>query len=201
LLPSVWSSPIHFPVPLRSLSITRLPRYYEHSDSCSHGSSGPWSMNTVSLGLQVSLIHAHRLPDHSVSTHLMLHCHRFHTLPLSSTAFLFRSRLRLRMAGSSKHPAVSSSLSYGLVVHLLLLPTTHCCVAVAFGYRSESVSLERTCTSLTTRAFRRTIRSLRSRYCNGRPLITSHLMARLSGFIPNHKTGKAGPWINDLNSK
>ncbi|HEV7395753.1 MAG TPA: hypothetical protein VGN86_04515, partial [Pyrinomonadaceae bacterium] len=46
--------------------------------------------------------------------------------------------------------AVSSSLSYGLVVHLLLLPTTHCCVAVAFGYRPESVYLERTCTSLTT---------------------------------------------------
>src|SRR2546425_8077841 len=54
------------------------------------------------------------------------------------------------------HPAVSSSLSYGLVVHLLLLSTTHCCVAVAFGYRPESVFLERTSTSLTTRAFRRT---------------------------------------------
>ena len=47
------------------------------------------------------------------------------------------------------HPAVSSSLSYGLVVHLLLLSTTHCCVAVAFGYRPESVYLERTFTSLT----------------------------------------------------
>jgi hypothetical protein len=45
--------------------------------------------------------------------------------------------------------AVSSSLSYGLVVHLLLLPTTHHCVAVAFSYRPESVYLERTFTSLT----------------------------------------------------
>src|SRR2546422_10017105 len=54
------------------------------------------------------------------------------------------------------HPAVSSLLSYGLVVHLLLLSTTHRCVAVAFGFRPESVYLERTCTSLTTRAFRRT---------------------------------------------
>src|SRR5260370_17551391 len=54
------------------------------------------------------------------------------------------------------HPAESSLLSYGLVVHLLLLSTTHRCVAVAFGYRPESVYLKRTCTSLTTRAFRRT---------------------------------------------
>jgi|SRR5438876_8570623 len=61
------------------------------------------------------------------------------------------------------HPAVSSSLSYGLVLHLLLLSTTHCCVAVAFGYRPESVYLERTFTSLTTRAFRRTCRPLRGR--------------------------------------
>src|SRR5205814_3413312 len=53
-------------------------------------------------------------------------------------------------------PAESSLLSYGLVVHLLLLSTTHRCVAVAFGYRPESVYLERTFTSLTTRAFRRT---------------------------------------------
>jgi hypothetical protein len=60
------------------------------------------------------------------------------------------------------HPAVSSSLSYGLVVHLLLLSTTHRCVAVAFGYRPESVYLERTLTSLTTRAFRRTCRTLRA---------------------------------------
>ncbi len=53
---------------------------------------------------QVSLIHAHRLPHHSVSTHLMLRYHRFHTLPLSSIAFPFGSRLRLYEAGSSKTP-------------------------------------------------------------------------------------------------
>jgi hypothetical protein len=47
------------------------------------------------------------------------------------------------------HPAESSLLSYGLIVHLLLLSTTHRCVAVAFGYRPESVYLERTFTSLT----------------------------------------------------
>ncbi len=52
-------------------------------------------MNTVLVSEQVSLIHASCLPDHSVSTHLMHHCRRFATLPLSSTAFRFRSRLRL----------------------------------------------------------------------------------------------------------
>src|SRR5215813_4325214 len=88
----------------------------------------------------------------------MLHCRRFCTLPLSSTAFPCGSRLRPRMAGSSWHPAVSSSLSCGLAVHLLLLPATHRCVAVALGYRPESVCLERTLTSLSMRAFRRTIR-------------------------------------------
>jgi hypothetical protein len=46
-------------------------------------------------------------------------------------------------------------LSYGLVVHLLLLSTTHCCVAVAFGYRPESVCLEKTFTSLNVRASKR----------------------------------------------
>ena len=61
-------------------------------------------MNSVSLSEQVSLIHARCLPDHSVSTHLMLHCRRFITLPLSSTAFPGGSRLRPRVAGSSNAP-------------------------------------------------------------------------------------------------
>ncbi len=61
-------------------------------------------MNTVSVHEQVSLIHTSRLPDHSVSTHLTPRCRRFITLPLSSTAFRFRSRLRLEMAGSSIAP-------------------------------------------------------------------------------------------------
>ena len=53
------------------------------------------------------------------------------------------------MQARRERKAVSSLYSYGLVVHLLLLPTTHRCVAVAFGYRPESVYLERTLTSLT----------------------------------------------------
>src|SRR5438132_13107026 len=81
---------------------------------------------------------------------------RFITLPLSANGlpsrvpdFTFRSQAR------HLHPAVSSSSSYGLVVHLLLLPTTHRCVAVTFSYRPESVCLERTSTSLYVHAPRR----------------------------------------------
>ncbi len=48
---------------LRSLSITRVPRYYGRSDSCRPGSSAPCgSMNTVSGSRQVSLIHVSDLP-------------------------------------------------------------------------------------------------------------------------------------------
>jgi len=55
-----------------------------------YGSSGLWSMNSVSVYEQVSLIHASCLLDHSVSTHLAQLCRRFSTLPLSSTAFPLR---------------------------------------------------------------------------------------------------------------
>jgi hypothetical protein len=61
-------------------------------------------MNTVSLFEQVSLIHTHCLLYHSVSNHLMRRCRRFRTLPLSSTASLAGSRLRLREAGSPAAP-------------------------------------------------------------------------------------------------
>jgi hypothetical protein len=125
-------------------------------------------MNSVSVCEQVSLIHASCLLNHSVSTHLTQRCRRFCTLPLSSTAFPFGSRLRHCLAGSSSGPAVSSLSSYGLVIHLLLLSTTHRCVAVAFGYRLESVCLERTCTSLTTRALRRTRPALEGWYNRSR---------------------------------
>ena len=65
------------------------------------GSLGLASMNSGSFSEQVSLIHASRLLNHSVSNHPMPLCRRFITLPLSSTAFRFRSRLRLWLAGSS----------------------------------------------------------------------------------------------------
>ena len=48
------------------------------------------------------------------------------------------------------------TIAYGLVVHLQLLPTSPRDDAVTFGYRPESVCLERTLTSLTRLARRRT---------------------------------------------
>lgn len=89
---------------LRSISITRLLRYYGRSDSCSLGSSGLSSMNSGSFREQVSLINASGLVDHSVSKHLMDPRRRFITLPFSSTAFRFRSRLRHWLAGSPIAP-------------------------------------------------------------------------------------------------
>ena len=68
------------------------------------GSSGLASMNSGSFSEQVSLIHASSLLDHSISNHLMHHCRRFRTLPFSSTAFRFRSRLRRWSAGSPITP-------------------------------------------------------------------------------------------------
>src|SRR5665213_3455890 len=90
--------------------------------------------------------------------------HRFLTLPLSSLDFppyCCGSGLRLWLAGSPLTPAVSSSSSYGRVLHLQLLPTSPHGNAVSFGFRPENVCLKRTCTSLTIRAFRRTSRPLR----------------------------------------
>ena len=68
------------------------------------GSSGLASVNAGSFSLQVSLIHSSDLPNHSVSNHLMHRWRRFITLPLSPPAFLCRSRLHLREAGSSNAP-------------------------------------------------------------------------------------------------
>jgi len=92
---------------LRSISVTRLQRYYGRSDSCSPGSSGLTSMNSGSFSEQVSLINACGPPDHSVSKHLMHRCRRFSTLPLSATAFRFRSGVRHWLAGSPIAPGRS----------------------------------------------------------------------------------------------
>jgi len=141
---------------LCSTPVTELHRYYGRSDSCLLGSSGPPSMNSDSFHKQVSLIHASGLPDHSVSKHLGTPVTALSRYPSAQLAFLaLRSGLRHSHAGSSMSPCRIEFVSYGLVVHLLLLSTTHRCVAVAFGYRPESVCLERTFTSLNVRAFRR----------------------------------------------
>jgi len=90
--------------------------------------------------------------------------HRFLTLPLSSLDFPPEHcgfGLRLWLAGSPLTPAVSSSLSYGRVLHLQLLPTSPHGNAVSFAFRPENVCLKRTSTSLTISAFRRTSRPVR----------------------------------------
>jgi hypothetical protein len=85
---------------LRSTPITEFHRYYGRSDSCPLRLFGTWSMNSGSFNRQVSLIHACGLSDHSVSNHPTWPCHRFCTLPLSSTGLRCRSGLRLSLAGS-----------------------------------------------------------------------------------------------------
>jgi len=120
------------------------------------GSSGlgPWT--PLSVSTQVSLVHRHVLPDHSVSKHLgtpAAALSRYPSAPLASS--FWGPDFAIPTQARRCHPAESSLLSYGLVVHLLLLSTTHRCVAVAFGYRPESVCLEKTLTSLNVRAPRR----------------------------------------------
>ncbi len=63
----------------------------------------------------------------------------------ASTGPGFATRLQARRI----RPAESSSSSYGLVVHLQLLPTPPRGDAVTFGYRPESAYLKRTFTALT----------------------------------------------------
>ena len=89
---------------LRSISVTRFHRYYGRSDSCSPRLFGTWSMNAGSFSEQASLIHASRLPNHSVSNHQGSRSGRFHTLPLSARAFRFRFRVRHWLAGSPTAP-------------------------------------------------------------------------------------------------
>jgi len=80
----------------------------------------------------------------------------YHATPQRDSSRFPRSDFAIGLQARRGYPAESSFLSYRLVVHLLLLSTTHRCVAVALGYRPESICLKRTYTSLTTRALRRT---------------------------------------------
>src|SRR5215470_3565054 len=81
----------------------------------------------------------------------------FCTLPLSSTGLRSRGPgFASVLAGSPARLAESSSSSYGLVVHLLLLPTSPRGDAVTVDYRSESAYLEGTFTPLSNAPFGRT---------------------------------------------
>ena len=145
---------------LRSLSITRVPRYYGRSDSCRPGSSAPiaGSMNTVSVGLQVSLIHVPDLPTPPSPTTPQALDADFSRYPSSHRVPHSRgSRLHLSLAGS---PILAGRIEF-LNVRMDRSPPAapHPASrtdAVAVGYRPESVCLKRTSTSPIKHAFRRT---------------------------------------------
>src|SRR6266403_1057136 len=61
-------------------------------------------MNSGSFSEQVSLIHTHSLPDHSVSNHLAPTLLAFSRYPSAPALAVSRSRLRTRHAGSSGIP-------------------------------------------------------------------------------------------------
>ena len=101
-----------------------------------------------------------RPSEHSIPNHLARPRRRFTTQPLSATGFygsLFTivraspipSRLAIR-------PGRIGFVSCGLLIHLLLLSTPPHGGAVTFSFRPECAYLERTCTSLTMHAHRRT---------------------------------------------
>jgi hypothetical protein len=82
---------------------------------------------------------------------------RFNTLPLSATGLPLQGPgFALHSQARRMRQAESSSSSYGLVVHLLLLPTPPRGDAVTVGYGPESVCPELTFTTLTLYAHRRT---------------------------------------------
>jgi len=118
-------------------------------------------MNTSFESAQVSLIHAHHLPDHSVVNHPLSSDDRFDTLPLSVIGFRpspERSGFRHCIAGSSQ--------TAGRITFVILRTDRSPPVAphpasrsdaVTVGYRPESACLKGTFTPLIVCAFRRTM--------------------------------------------
>ena len=111
---------------LRSLSITRVLRYYGRSDSWGSGSSAPGfgQHERRSSHPQVSLSYGSDLPTPPSPTTLrpwtsISHAtpHRVQSPAHTGLGFTFHSQVRRRWM------AESSSLSYRWIVHLLLLPT------------------------------------------------------------------------------
>src|ERR1700741_3303778 len=95
---------------------------------------------------------------HSVSHAHCLAVVRCHFVAVLPSRAAFRFGLRLSLAGSPMHQAVSSSsfLNYGLVVRFRLLPTPPPGDAVAFSYGQPVVCPTGTFTPLLVRAFRPT---------------------------------------------
>jgi len=123
-------------------------------------------MNSVLIrsGLSVSRIWSseHPVPNHpAVPGVAFAHnpsAHRTATPCSVEARSKLRTLFRLRhsLAGSPNGQAETGSLSYGLLIHLLLLSTPPRGDAVTFGYRPECVYLKRTRTSLARYAYRRT---------------------------------------------
>jgi hypothetical protein len=135
---------------LCSIPVTGLPRCYGRSDSCSVGSSVPYRQHENRLcSEQVSLLHAPELPIPPSPTTYHPSDIAFARYPSACrTSRYLGSGLHLSLAGSPVWSAESSSLSYGWIVRLLLLPTPPHDDAVTVGYRPENVCLKGTCTPL-----------------------------------------------------
>jgi hypothetical protein len=148
VLPARWSSRIHLPASLCSARITGLHRSYGRSDSSRCHPSREVSPIPTSSLLTVPSPPTQWTPSTPLT--------RF----LRSGHWVFRlsCRLRLRptLAGSPLHMAVSSSSSYGLVVHLRLLSTPPRGDAGTFDCRQESVCPVGTSTPLSGCPFGRT---------------------------------------------
>ncbi len=123
-------------------------------------------MNTV-LSVQVSLFHVSGLPSIPSPTTPPSPLSLSHTTPqrsrlpfpvLSRRARNSRKGLGFAIDSQAHRngQAEAGSLYYGLLIHLLLLPTPPRGDAVTIGYRPECVYLKRTCTSLAKYAYRRT---------------------------------------------
>ena len=95
---------------------------------------------------------------HSVSHAHCLAVVRCHFVAVLPSRAAFRFGLRLSLAGSPMHQAVSSSsfLNYGLVVRFRLLPTPPLDDAVAFNYGQPVLRPTGTSTPLLVRTLRRT---------------------------------------------
>jgi hypothetical protein len=161
------------------MPVTALHRSYGRSDSCP-------------AALRLKVEHEHRLSraglpdsrnepsDHPVSYHLQSHrvvCHLTRQRPTHPFVMVLGFACS-RKARQICRPKMSSS-SYGLIVRLLLLSTSHRCDAVTVGYRPEKVYLRRTCTSLIHCALGRTAK-VAAQLLGQRPAFNSNSMFEFS---------------------
>ena len=154
---SVTHPCIHLPALLCSRPITALPRSYERSDSCPPGSSALPSMNSGSCYEQVSLIHALDLPIPPSPTTSQSPNVAFARYPSARRVSRFcGSRFCLTPAGSPIQTRRIEFVILRMDRSPPAAPHPASGDAVAFGFRPESVCLERTFTSLIMCALRRT---------------------------------------------